>query len=263
MRSITAYYILLAGCALCATPESALLEADGAFMRADRASLENLLDRDFTFNTSDGRTLTKSEFLRNPPQPPSTGAPKAFVYGELGDVQIALGRLHILRVWVQRAGVWKAIVYQEVLSLDAPPSVTPSAALTCQNPCKTVPYEPKNDTERQVLAAYSQLETAAMARNSTVFATLVANEFLAASSASDRTFTKQERIQGFEQARMGGLAPTPLVSAQFFDFPGVVLMRSEHRPEKGKPLHVTRIWVKRDGRWMETLSYQTAVESPR
>jgi len=238
-----------------------MLQADAAFVQADRASLENLLDEDFTFTASDGKTLTKSEFLRNPPQPPSTSAPKAFVYGQLGDVQSTLGRLHILRVWVNRPEGWKTIVYQEVLSLPAPPKVTPSAAKDCQNPCKNVPYVPKNDAEMQVLTAYSRLETAAMARNSTVFATLVADEFIAASSASSRTFTKQQRIQGFEQGRMGGLAPTPLVSAQFFDFPGAVLMRSEHRPEHGNPLHVTRIWIKRGGRWMETLSYQTAVEA--
>jgi len=38
-----------------------------------------------------------------------------------------------------------------------------------------------------------------------------------------------------------------------------VLMVSEHKPDRGKPLHVTRLWVNRAGSWMETLSYQTGV----
>ena len=35
-----------------------------------------------------------------------------------------------------------------------------------------------NETERQVIAAYSKLETAAMAHNSAVFATMVGDEFV-------------------------------------------------------------------------------------
>jgi hypothetical protein len=264
VRSIIAYYILIASCALCAGPRSALLEADRTFVqaagRAGKPSLDNFLDADFTFTGADGRTLTRSEFLRDPPTLAAAGDPQPYLYGDLADVQANMGRLHVVRVWVKRPAGWKIIVYQEVRSLAAPPQTTPSAGLECQNPCKTVPYVPKNDPERHVLEAYSALETAAMARNSSVFATLVADEFVAASSNSNRTFTKPERIQGFNQGRMGGVAPTALVSAQMFDFAGAILMRSEHRPEAGKPLHVTRLWIQREGRWMEALSYQTSVD---
>jgi hypothetical protein len=44
-----------------------------------------------------------------------------------------------------------------------------------------------------------------------------------------------------------------------FTFGDAVLMVSEHKPDRGKPLHVTRVWVTRERRWVETLSYQTAV----
>jgi len=37
-------------------------------------------------------------------------------------------------------------------------------------------------------------------------------------------------------------------------------MTSQHTPVRGSPLHVTRIWVKRDGNWVETLSYQTSIK---
>jgi cob(I)alamin adenosyltransferase len=36
-------------------------------------------------------------------------------------------------------------------------------------------------------------------------------------------------------------------------------MISENVPDRGRPLHVTRTWVQRDGRRVVTLSYQTAV----
>ncbi len=45
------------------------------------------------------------------------------------------------------------------------------------------------------------------------------------------------------------------------EFGDAVLMVTEHTPDKGKPLHVTRIWVKRSGGWVSTLSYQTAIQS--
>jgi hypothetical protein len=105
------------------------------------------------------------------------------------------------------------------------------------------------------------LETAAMAHNSAVFATVVADEFVAASSNSNKIYDKRGRMEDFDHSKNGGLAPSPLVSARMFDFGEAVLMTSEHQPDRGKPLHVTRVWVRRDGSWVETLSYQTSVKA--
>ena len=245
---VIAYYIVIAGCAYSAEPDPAMLAADRAFVQAvnhqDHAALAALLDAGFT----------------SIPKPNSAlDAQKAFTYGALGDVQANQDRMHQLRVWVKRPDGWKAIVFQEVLSLDAPPTVTPGAGKDCQNPCKNVPFRPQNDTEKAVLEAYSRLETAAMAHNSAVFATLVGDEFIAASSNSNKIYDKRGRMADFDRAKMSGVAPTPLISVQFDDFGAAVLMRSRHTPDSGSPLGVTRIWVKREGRWMETLSYQTAI----
>ncbi len=274
MRAVTAYYILscllLAGTARAAQDEAAMLEADGAFVQtvaaADKSALEKLLDADFTWTGFDGKIRTKAEVLQNIPlelnhEHVQAAALKQYTYGELGDVQANFGKIHVLRVWVKRPGGWKAIVYQEVLSLETPPSFTPGAGRHCENPCTTVPYQPKNDTEQQVITAYSKLETAAMAHNSAVFATLVADEFVAASSNSNKLYDKRGRMEDFDRAQTGGVAPTALVSGRMFDFKDAVLMTSEHQPDLGKPLHVTRIWIKRHGSWMETLSYQTSVSA--
>ena len=266
MRSVTAYYIL--SCLLAAgTAWSAeMLDADRAFVQAvaaaDKPALEKLLDADFTWTDSAGNTRTTAEVLRDPLKPnraPGHWQQKQYIYGALGDVQENLGRSHVLRVWVERPGGWKAIVYQEVLSLAALPSFAPGTGKVCENPCKGIPYQPKNDTEREVAAAYSKLETAAVARNSALFAKMVADEFVAASSNSNKLSDKRGRMEDFDHSKNAGVAPTPLISARLFDSPDAVLMRSEHKPDRGKPLHVTRIWVKRNGNWMETLSYQTSI----
>jgi hypothetical protein len=266
MRSVIAYYILIAACALCPAQDTAMVRADQAFVeavnRADGAALDRLLDDDFTWTDFEGKTRTKAGVLRDIPSELNRARQQAgskyYTYGDLGDVQENSGRMHVLRVWVKRSGGWKAMVYQEVISLDVAPSFAPGAGKDCENPCKAVPYQPKNETERQVVTAYSKLETAAMAHNSAVFATLVADEFVAASSNSNKVYDKRGRMDDFDHAKMAGVAPTPLVSARLADFGDAVLMTSEHRPDRGKPLHVTRVWIRRNGSWMETLSYQTS-----
>jgi hypothetical protein len=266
---LIALWVALWATLACAAQDQAMLQADRAFVeaaaRADKPALEKLLDADFTWTDSEGKTQTKDQVLRDAPKPAITSENdaqlKQYDYGEIGDIQANLGRAHVLRMWVKRAEGWKAIVYQEVMSLDEPPSFAPGAGKDCENPCKTVAYQPKNETERQVVSAYSKLETAAMAHNSAVFATLVADEFVAASSNSNKLYDKRGRMEDFDHSKMAGVAPTPLMSARMFDFGDTVLMTSEHQPDRGKPLHVTRVWVKRDGSWVETLSYQTSVKA--
>jgi hypothetical protein len=277
MPNVTAYYIL--SCTLLAGPVQAgqeqtddiqgMFQADRGFIQAiatgNKVLLEPLLDTEFTWTDLNGKTQTRADVLRTIPKSAIKNEDvtqfRQFAYGDLGDIQMNNGKTHVLRVWVKRGKGWKAIVYQEVRLLDAAPAFTPGAGADCENPCKTVPYQPKNTAEKQVIAAYSKLETAAMAHNSAVFATLAGDEFVAVSSNSNKAFDKQGRLAEFAQAKMGGLAPTPLVSARMFGSGDAVLMISEHKPDRGKPLHVTRIWVKRKGTWMEMLSYQTAVQS--
>ena len=269
IRSAGIFVVLSTSLMIRAGQDPAMLQADRAFVqavaKADKPALEKLLDADFTWTDSEGRTYTKAQVLQNPPKPAianETAAQiKEYTYRELGDVQANAGRAHALRVWVKRPAGWKAIVYQEVMSLDAPPSATPGAGKDCENPCKAIAYTPKNETERQVATAYSKLETAAMAHNSAVFATLVGDEFIAASSNSNKIYDKRGRMEDFDHSKMAGVAPTPLMSARMFDFDGAVLMTSEHTPDRGRPLHVTRVWVKRNGNWMETLSYQTSIKA--
>ena len=262
------YKLLFLGFAVVFTLSAAdMLEADQSFVqavaRSDKAELDRLLDADFTWTDFSGTSRTRTQVLQTPPKsmlPAEAFAErKQYTYGDLGNVQANLGRAHVLRVWVKRASGWKAVAYQEVMSLDAPASVTPGAGKDCENPCKKIPYVPKNETERQVATAYSKLETAAMAHNSPVFATLVGDEFVAASSNSHKLYDKRGRMDDFDHARMSGVAPTPLMSARFSSFGDALLMVSEHTPDRGRPLHVTRLWVKRNGSWVETLSYQTSV----
>ncbi len=113
--------------------------------------------------------------------------------------------MHALRVWVKRTAGWRMLVYQEVQSLDAPPTVTPSASKECQNPCKSVGYTPKTDAERAVIKGYEELETAAMAQDAANWDAHTGEEFIAASSNSDRLLDKPAhgRVAAVEYGRPG------------------------------------------------------------
>jgi hypothetical protein len=250
----------------------ALLQADHAFEQAfdkgDKTAAGKLLDVAFTWTDADGKIATRAQVLqslgsgagRKPALGGESSEVKEYPYGPVGVVQANGGKMHVLRVWVKRPAGWRALVYQEVKSLDAPLAVTPGAGKVCENPCKSVPYRPKTAEEKAVIASYMGLETAAVAHSAADWSEHVADEFAAASSNSDRLFDKPTRVAALEREKMGGLSPTPMVSARLFDFGEAVVMISRHKPDRGKPLHVTRVWIKRDGKWVETLSYQTAIQ---
>jgi hypothetical protein len=219
------------------------------------------MDADLSWTDASGRTLRKAEVAQAPPAPAiadETGADvRRFEYGRVAVVQVDRGPLHVLRVWIRRSGGCRLLVYQEVRSLSQPPTATPGTGAECINPCRQVPYTPKSDDERGVIAAYQALETAAHAVDVARWGTHVAEEFVLVSSNSDRTFTKAARLEGLRRASKGGVAPTRLLSAEMIREAGVIVMRSQHQPDKGDSLQITRVWVKRNGLWQSTLSYQT------
>jgi len=255
--------------AAAAGDDSAVAQADKAFVAAavagDKAGLEKLLDAEFSWTDVDGRTLTRGALLQDVPKPLTSGGGGAQVtahtYGDIALVRTDDGLVHVLRVWVKRPAGWKAMVYQEVRSLAAPPTSTPGPGKDCENPCKNVLYHPKNETERAVLSSYMGLETASVGHDAPHWGPHVAEEFVAASSYSNKLLTKEERMAELAKSQMSGLAPTPVVSMHLTDFGDTVLMQSKQQPDKGKPLHITRVWTKRDGNWVIVVAFQTAIQT--
>jgi hypothetical protein len=257
-----------AGTADAVGPNPAVLAADRDFTqsaaKSDTAALGKLLDTDFVWIDASGKKVNRAQVLGSVPKLIiNRQAPENrhdFDYAQVAVVQTNSGKMHVLRVWVKRPAGWRALVYQEVQSLDAPPKTTPSASQDCQNPCKSVGYTPKTETERAIITAYEGLETSAMTHNAADWDAHTGEEFIAASSYSDRLLDKPTRLGELKRANMAGLAPTPLVSGRLFVFGDAAVLRSHHVANQAKPLEVTRVFVKRDGKWVEVVSYQTAVQ---
>jgi hypothetical protein len=250
-----------------AADDPALLAADRALVSGldggNVSVVSNLLDADASWTDEKGRTVGKSEIGKSLPKPAIADETGAEVhrheYGRVGVVRVDKGLVHTLRVWIKRDKDWRLLAWQEVRSLAAPPTATPGIAGDCINPCRKVPYTPKSDNERGVIAAYQALETSSHAADATNWGTHVADEFVVVSSNSDRSLSKEQRIEGLRRASKNGVSPTRLIDAQMTDLEGVVVMRGHHAPDNGNRLRVTRVWVKRNSVWQSTLSYQTTI----
>lgn len=248
---------------------AAVASADQTFVRGtvagDATAVAAVLDQDFTWTDANGRTLDAARVKQALPQPAIANEANAqiasYEYGSVAVVQANAGKLHTLRVWVKRPAGWRLLVYQEVKSLDAsaPASAAPPAQSTCENPCGAVPYAPKTAVEREVMKAYTSLEEAAMGGKAKEWNEVAADEIALVSANSDRTFDKATRSAAIAKASLGSVRPTKLLSAKLFAFGDAVVMTSQHQADSGQHLQITRVWVKRDGRWQETLSYQTAI----
>jgi hypothetical protein len=251
--------------------DQAVLRADHAFVQdlanGDNAKLTSLLDENFTWCDSNGKTLSGAEVLRALPKDLLGDESGVDVtertYGQVAAVSASRGKVHVLRLWVQRPSGWRLLVYHEVSQLDQPSTSAGTGVDDCENPCKSVPFRPANDAEQAIIASWQALETAVTAHESAGWAPHIADEFVQISSSSDHPITKSGRMATLDkQKQLGvGSAPSPLVSAKMFDFGDSVVMTCVHQPYTGKPVQVSRLWIKRDGQWVMVISYQTTVQA--
>ena len=251
--------------------DPAVMQADHQFVQAvakgDAGTLGKMLDAEFTWTDTEGKTLTAAEVLRGVPKDALGDESGAEVsertYGQVGAVNAARGKVYILRLWVQRPGGWRLLVYHEVKQLEQPSTSAGSGVKDCENPCKMVPFKPANEAEAAIIASWQALETGVTAHDAEAWAPHIADEFVQISSNSDHVISKAGRIETLNKQKTSGVgsAPAPLVSAKMFDFGDAVIMTCLHQPYSGKPIHVSRLWIKRDGKWIMSISYQTTIQA--
>ena len=226
-----------------------------------------MLDANFTWTDAEGKTLSAAEVLHAVPKDAlgdESGAEvRERTHGQVGAVQASRGKVHILRMWVQRPEGWRLLVYHEVKQLDQPSTSAGSGVKECENPCKMVPFQPANEAERAIIASWQALETGVTAHDAEAWAPHIADEFVQISSNSDHPISKAGRMETLNKQKASGVgsAPSPLVSAKMFDFGDAVIMTCLHQPQSGKLVHVSRLWIKRDGKWIMSISYQTAIQA--
>ena len=263
-------FILLGSVAL-AADDQALLQADREFVQAvgkrDAATLGKVLDAEFTWTDADGETRSRAQVLDSMPTPALGNESGAQITqqtrSQVGAVMSSRDKAHVLRLWVRRSAGWRLLVYHEVVLGRQTPGPSGPGVKDCENPCKSLPYKPKNEAEQAVIASWQALETGVTNHDAAAWAPHIADEFVMLGSTNDHPLTKADRIATLNLQKQTGFpsAPAPLVSAQMFDFGDAVVMTCHHQPYVGKPVHVTRLWIKRNGHWVMSISYQTTIQA--
>jgi hypothetical protein len=248
---------------------SAVTTADQSFVeavsKADRASLAVMLDGGFSWISTNGRVLRRSDLLAHIPTDSgvSEGSREFRIFSEdVVGVLTQQGQFHTLRIWVKRQSGWRILAYHAVDQLTSPPA-THAGQTECDNPCKSLPYNAKDPAEAGVIASWQALESDVTAHDSAGWATHVSDDFIQISSNSDRVLDKSARMKIIEAQKSSGTgaAPPALASARFDDLGDVVVMHALNHPLTGKPILVTRIWIKRMNRWIMSVSFQTGIQT--
>jgi hypothetical protein len=251
-----------------AADDPSLKKADLGFVQAiaasDKKGLSSALDPDFTWTDSNGKTYMRKEVLQTIPTSSANSSAaenEQRLYGDVGLVMAVSGKTHAARFWVKDADGWRLLIYHEA-TLSEESRIGAPHPKDCENPCKTLPYTPKNDAEKGIIASWQALETAVTHHDSQIWGQHVADEFLLINSNNDHPFTKADRIAILDKQKQTGTAsaPIPLVSAEMFDYGDTVIMAASHRRDSDKPVRVSRIWVQRNGLWLMAFSEQTIVQ---
>ncbi|HEY2108686.1 MAG TPA: nuclear transport factor 2 family protein [Candidatus Acidoferrales bacterium] len=269
---ITTFCFVLNSAALFAAEnDPAILKLDSQFLKAaangEAANVAKFLDNDFTWTDAAGTTLSATEVAHVLPKPALGDESDVDVtertYGDVSSVSASHGKIHVIRFWVKRPEGWKLLVYHEVKQLDQPSTSAGSGVKVCENPCKSVPYQPANESERAIIASWQALETGVTGHDASAWAPHIADEFVQISSNSDHPIDKHGRMETLNKQKASGVgsAPAPLVSAKMYDFGDAIIMTCLHQPYSGKPIHVSRLWIKRDGQWIMAISYQTTIQT--
>jgi ketosteroid isomerase-like protein len=246
------------------TEQSDVLAADRALVSAlangDAQAALAWLDDDFVWVEIDGRALSKTEAAFAVPAPPHGDeaglTPAVHRYGDVAHVSVGRDEVFVLRIWVRRDGGWRLLSYHAV-SQNLPAAPHGPGRKDWDNPCRTLPYEPRTVDERDCLTAWQQLETAVVAGDAEVWAQHIADEFMVLGPT--RRHSKADRKAVLAEQKRSGTqsAPAPLVSARLFGFGDAMVMLCEHQPFHGKAARVSRVFVKRNGHWLMAVSFQT------
>lgn len=253
-----------------ADEEKVVLQADNALFqaiaKADKTGTGKLLDADLIWTDSQGKSQAKAEVLQNLPAAGNNRieAPVR-IYGGSAVIRAGKGRLQVLRVWAKRPAGWRLLLYQEVMLAEKPRAV-PNANVNggpCENPCKTIPYKPKTETEKAALAAMQAVQAAMANSDPDSWSANVADEFTATNTPDNEVYDRANRLEQFKNLMKAGMhtTPTPMVSAQVFDLGDAVLVVPREQPPTNKTNLNTRLMVKQNGRWVMLFSFNTRIEA--
>lgn len=248
-----------------------------AFAHGDKAAAGNLLDLEFTATDRAGRTRSTVEILSVlGPHPPevdtdlhASGFGDVVLIRGIHQVNSQAASVRFARIWVRRPAGWRLFVYQETTKAETTPAVrggfgSPSggAPVDCENPCKTVPYDPEGASQREVVSMWQAVERTVLTNDVEAWIPNFTDDFVFVTPDGGTPLNKADRIAMIKELKRTNttLIPARVLSMKVWVFGDTAVMRSEHKGVRGKTLHITRIFSKRSGHWQIAFGQQTVIE---
>lgn len=247
-----------------------------AVAKGQRSELERLLRRDFTLIDTAGKVHSREDALAGAVagQLDASGSEVARDYGTLGQitrrsVDASGGQRVGLEVWVNEAGVWRAlIIHLNTIADPASPASHPpltarapdAPAPRCRNPLEVVPYEATTADERGIINSFQSLEKAVVHNRPDLWVTYVADEFIVYRTNQHPTVKAgRATALGWQREVNAESFVAEAETMKLWVFGDAAVMRADHvmPGNRRPPYRATRLWVKRDGRWLMALSQQT------
>ena len=256
-----------------AAAERALADA---LRTGDRAIARKLLSLQFSYTDEAGRTYSRHEFLADLKNlsAATEGDPKLTMYGLLatvtGERKSADGNAaFFVDIWVKQKGAWRALARHNVVVADGAAAVASSRdednAIECTNPCQTMPYRVRSPAEQDVLNSFLAVEKASIAHDAQEWSKHVADEFMLYRSGY-APIDKAARIAAIEQRKRDG-SPVTVGEIQAVRLSvygdAAAMITTQMVPDNSRPPYrAARVWVRRNGQWLMTISVQTDIQSP-
>jgi hypothetical protein len=255
--------------------EQAILQADHvlaeAVRTADKTATAALLDASFEWTDLEGKTRSKAETLDNlaalATDREGDKDIKTHYYGQLEIIFGFHRNARFAHIWVKRPAGWRAFVYLETpvpkqASTAARPPTNSVATGDCENPCRTLPYQPTTAADKAVLAEWQKTKVDEWHPDADDWATHIADEFLIINNISERNKAERVAIARKQQESGVGVPGDPVESMSMSDFGNAVVMISHHVPYRGgKPYYNARVFVDRNGHWLIAWSQQTTIQA--
>ena len=277
------FFLTALGLALGSSPVAAATAADAdkafvaAVTKADSRRTDSLLDGEFTWTDRTGKTREKAAVVRDLDALARSSDTDVNV-AEHGKVVLIRGRhavpgqqtaVRFARVWVQRPSGWKLLAYQETTQAEKAPqkragfgSPSGGAPVSCDNPCKTVPYQPAGAAEQEIVSMWQAVERTVLTNDVDAWIPNFTDDFLFVTPDGGEPLNKADRVAMIKELKRTNttLIPAEVVSMKVWVLGDSAVMCSEHKPLHGRTLHVTRVLVKQGGHWQIAFGQQTAVE---
>lgn len=248
---------------------------DDALAKDEQGTVSSLLDDNFQWVESDGKIHTKSDVLKDLGllARDNEGAIDVRTLDLLGQVERVLGMHHNERfahIWVKRPTGWQAFAFLDIpIPLERADSTAAPKAPTrpdadCENPCRTLPFEPQNTAQKGAMNAWFRLKIDEWHPDATDWAAHADDAHETITPTSDvlklqhvAELAKRRELYGEHGADPG----EPVISMHMFDFGNVVVQQCFQGTNAAKPrTWVMRIFVNRGDGWKIVMSAQTQIK---